>query len=266
MNPTRPTISIIIPTYNSATYIERTLRSVLAQTFIQSRQDWELLIIDDGSTDSTAEIIAPYILPGAFKDNIRYIKNERNLGISKTRNRGLSEARGKYIAMIDSDDIWLDPKKLELQAGRLNQDDKLGLISTWMVTIDENDNKLGRIKFDTDDKNIRAKLLYKYQITQSSVMFRKQAAAEVGNYDESLATAEDYDLWLKIGVHYKFAILDSFALGYRVHQKSISKKRKVRIALDGLAVVMRHRKEYPRAFVGIAKGIIRLIVRSITPF
>jgi teichuronic acid biosynthesis glycosyltransferase TuaG len=103
-----PVISIILPTYNGATYISRAIESVAAQSYT----DWELLVIGDGSTDTTAGIVAEYIK----KDSrIQYVKNDSNLGIQKSLNRGLHLAQGKYIARIDDDDQWIDTEKLTKQ-------------------------------------------------------------------------------------------------------------------------------------------------------
>lgn len=264
MDSSQITISIIIPTYNSALHIERTLKSVLAQTFIQSHRDWELLIIDDGSTDNTVSILTPYLNLDSLKNRIKYIKNEQNIGISKTRNRGLTEAHGQYIAMIDSDDLWLDPKKLAQQVEFLDSHPDHAAVGTWMIQIDEHDRPLdtptsGKIAFAQQDTDIRASILYRNHIAQSSVLFRKNTL----RYDESLATLEDLDLWLRMGIQKdapnKLASLPIYALGYRVHPGGITKRRKLRGYINKIKIIMQYRHSYRFSWIELFRGVERVI-------
>ncbi len=125
-------VSIIMPTYNCGRFIDESIRSVLAQTY----KDWELIIVDDCSTDNTAEIVGQYTDP-----RIRYMRNERNMGAALTRNRALREAKGRYIAFLDSDDLWL-PEKLEKQIAFMEQN---GYAFTYheYTEIDEDSKPLG---------------------------------------------------------------------------------------------------------------------------
>lgn len=125
-------VSIIMPTYNCGRFIHESIRSVLAQTY----KDWELIIVDDCSTDNTAEIVGQYTDP-----RIRYMRNERNMGAALTRNRALREAKGRYIAFLDSDDLWL-PEKLEKQIAFMEQN---GYAFTYheYTEIDEDSKPLG---------------------------------------------------------------------------------------------------------------------------
>lgn len=273
-NMTNPEITIIIPTYNRAGLISQAIDSVLVQTY----KNWELIVVDDASTDTTEKIVKKYIDQDSAtgKNRIRYIKNETNLGISKTRNHGLREARGKYIAMLDSDDVWLDPEKLakqvaafaefEKQASDENHDDEkpskpkpLGIVGTWVVFIDENNKPIKKISFAVTDAKIRRSFLYYNPVVQSSVLFLKQAALDAGGYDENMATMEDHDLWLHIGTRYDVAILPMYATGYRVHSGSITKNRRERVAADQMTVFRRWKNFYPGKTVGFVKSYLRLI-------
>src|SRR5574344_2461092 len=124
-------ISIIICTYNRADLLPKAIASVLSQSY----QDFELIIIDDASTDNTKDVIPN-------DDRIKYYKNEVNLGISKSRNLGVSLSCGQYIAMLDSDDYWLDNNKLQKQLEVINQDSKIGLVGTGIILVDEQGNKI----------------------------------------------------------------------------------------------------------------------------
>jgi glycosyltransferase involved in cell wall biosynthesis len=251
-----PLITIIIPTFNRADFIGQSIESVLAQTY----EKWEMIVIDDASTDSTESLMKTYV----EKDNrIRYIKNPINLGISKSRNIGLHSARATYIAMLDSDDVWLDPEKLAKQIGAFKKNSghtkPLGIVGTWVTQIDEGGKTLRNISFAENDAGIRQSFLYVNHIAQSSVLFLKQAALDAGGYDETLATMEDHDLWLNIGMKYEVETLPIYATGYRIHSQSITKKRRERVALDEMSVIRRWKNSYPGATHGLIKGYLRLL-------
>ena len=247
-----PTISIIIPTHNRESLIPFSIDSVLRQTCT----DWELLIVDDASTDGTARVVEKYLAD----PRIRYIRQAENQGISRTRNHGLQEARGTYVAMLDSDDIWIDQEKLAKQIAAFDANPKLGIVGTWMTAIDETGKTLQNISFAEKDADIRKNFLYKNHIMQSSVLFLKQAAVDAGGYDETLATMEDHDLWLNIATKYEVETLPSYALGYRIHPQSITKNRRAQIARDELFVIRRWRNSYPGFVHGTIKGYIRLLL------
>ena len=246
-----PNVTILIPTYNRAGLLPEALRSVRAQTY----ENFELIILDDASTDATKEIILPFL-----KDpRVRYIAHPCNIGIATNRNHGLSVARGQYVAMLDSDDVWLDTGKLAQQVEYLEKNSGCAIVGTWMVQIDEQGNHLKKISFAESDTAIRKSILYKNHIAQSSVLFRKEAARKVGGYDETLATMEDHDLWLKMGIENRFATLPIYALGYRIHQGGITKSKKMRVALDEISVIWRHRHQYSGLFIGVIKGTMLTI-------
>lgn len=239
-------ISIIICTYNRADLLPKAVSSVLSQSY----QDFELIIIDDASTDNTKDVIPD-------DSRIKYYRNEVNLGISKSRNRGVSLATGEYIAMLDSDDYWLDNNKLQKQLDIINQDNKIGLVGTGIILVDEQGNKIKEDIFATSDDLIRERILLKNQFAQSSVLFRKEAFS---GYDESLAVCEDLDLWLKIGKQFKLANLKEPLTAYLMHSGGISKESKKRIALTTDKVINRYKKDYPNYFAAKIKSILRIIL------
>ena len=267
-------ISIVIPCYNSSKYLVRTLESVFAQSFLQSKNTadlWELILVDDGSTDGSDRIAAAW----AERDNrVRFSRTEKNLGISRTRNRGIAVCRGEYVAIIDSDDVWLDPDKLSKQAAFLDNCPDHALVGTWTIQIDEQDRPLqcrrALDRLETQDHEIRRSILYRNSLAHSSIMFRRSAAVgaiqgQGGPYDQSLSTMEDHDLWLRMGARkdgpHKFAKLPIYATGYRVHKAGVTKARRRRVALDELKVILRQGHEYPGLYLGLMKGILRLLSR-----
>ena len=132
-NGNNPTVSVIMPAYNCEKYIEAAIRSVMAQTFT----DWELIVLDDGSKDGTCEIIERL---AAEDERIRPMPNEKNIGVARTRNRGIDNSRGYYVALLDSDDIWVD-SKLERQMA-LAESSGADIVYCSYGIIDENDNNL----------------------------------------------------------------------------------------------------------------------------
>ena len=249
--PEQPLVSIIIPAYNAEKYIAKAIESVISQDY----QNWELIIINDASKDGTEKAVSIFL-----NDNrIKIITNTQNLGISKNRNLGIKLVKGKYIAMLDSDDIWLEKNKISKQVEFLEENIDHALVGTFMILIDEKNNLVKKINYAENDNDIRKSILYKNHIAQSSVMFRKDIISMIGGYDETLTTMEDHDLWLKIGIKNKLAVLPIYALGYRIHGGSITKSRKVRVAIDELGVIYKHRKECAGFIFGITKGVTRLI-------
>ena len=244
-------VTVIILSYNKAHLISESIQSVLTQKLTNI----EIIVIDDASTDNTQEFLVPFLK----NSQIRFIQNKKNIGISQNRNYGVFLAKGKFVAMLDGDDVWLDCDKLTKQVKYLEENPECGAVGTWVVQIDEYGSNIKKIAYEEKDESLRKSILYRNSIAHSSVLFRKDVVQSVGGYDDSLATMEDHDLWLKIGVQSTLATLPIYALGYRVYQGNITKSRKIRIALDELRVVWRHRREYKGIYVGIARGILRLI-------
>ena len=247
-----PKISIIIITYNRANLLTKAAASALAQSY----RDFELLIIDDASNDETeagARVLA------RRDGRVKYFKNEFNLGITKSRNRAVRLAQGEYIAMLDSDDYWLDKDKLKKQAAYLDAHPEAGLIGTAIRCEDEQGKILKADVFPADDKEIRARLLRKNQIAQSSVLFRKSAYISAGGYDEAFNIGEDYDLWLKMGRDWKFANLPEVTTAYLIHSGGITKENKFRTITATDRIICRYKKNYPGYFKARIKSGLRFL-------
>lgn len=189
-----PIVSVIIPTYNRADLVGRAIQSVLNQTY----QDFEIIIIDDASTDNTDKIM---ILLNDKK--IKYIKNKKNVGGSESRNIGIKNAKGKYIAFLDSDDEWM-PTKLEKQLRKINESSvfaKIIYAGYWVV---KNDIlELGQIP--SRKGNIHKDLLYQDYVSPTSTIFLKKNCFEkAGYFNPVLNARQDYDMWLRLSCHYNF--------------------------------------------------------------
>ena len=236
-----PLVSILMLTYNRAQFIEAALQSVFAQTY----PEWELIIIDDGSTDNTAEVIA------RFPDKrIRYLKHTENLGLLIRRQESVHSGTGKYIAILDSDDLWLDPQKLEKQVEYMEQNPTCAVIGTFAATLTESGERQAVLGYPTTDDTLRPRLLCGSQFTHSSVMMRMETIKKTAGYRFPLA--EDFDLFMQLGQHGTLANLPLVMTGYRIHQKSESRKRRAMIE-TALKIIKIHRHHYPNYYYGYLK-------------
>lgn len=206
-------VSVILPVYNAEKYIESAILSILNQ----SLPDFELIIINDGSNDSSKQIIQ------SFDDKrIKYIENEKNLGLIATLNRGIKICKGKYIARMDADDISM-PKRFEKQVSFLEKNTVYGICGTWASIINENNEIAGRIKNPTNNSAIRISLLFTNPIIHPSVMFQADILREF-LYSSDSVHSEDYDLWCRIALLSKVKMknLPIKLLKYRWHETNIS--------------------------------------------
>ncbi len=207
-----PLISVIIPVYNGEKTIKETITSVLNQTI----SDLELILINDGSQDSTLEIVSS-ILDPRLK-----IFSYPNTGVSISRNRGISHASGDYISFLDADDLWT-PDKLEAQLKALQANPQAAVAYSWTDWIDESSQFLrpgGRI---TVNGNVYDKLLLRdFVESGSNPLIRREALAKVGGFEQSVSPAEDWDMWLRLAACYEFVIVPSPQILYRVAPGSAS--------------------------------------------
>ena len=194
-----PTVSVIVPTYNCADFVGGALQSVLRQTY----HDFELIVVDDGSQDHTAEVVK------GFGQHVVYIR-QQNAGVAAARNQGIRESKGKYFAFLDADDTW-EPRKLEEQVRILEEDPETALVCTDFTLIMPDGNKitsfLGRCRH-VRSGNAFNEVIQENFILTSSVLLRRSCLTEVGMFDETLKVCEDRDLWLRICQRWKIHVLD----------------------------------------------------------
>lgn len=184
-----PKVSVIIPTYNRSDLLKLAISSVLSQSYT----DYEIIVVDDGSTDNTRKVVESF-----NAEAIRYVY-QNNMGRSAARNAGISSAKGQYIAFLDSDDIFL-PSKLELQVKCLDSNPLCGLVYSYASNVDENGNSLA-YHYDGDlSGSVYPDMLYIRNnfITTPTVMVRANILSETGGFDESMHMCEDLDLWRRI--------------------------------------------------------------------
>jgi glycosyltransferase involved in cell wall biosynthesis len=242
-------ISVQICTYNRANFILKAIKSALGQTYTNI----EIVVVDDASTDNTKELVRNIDDP-----RIKYFKNSTNIGISRNRNVALEKCSGEYVAILDSDDYWIDNEKLEKQISFLENNPDFAVIGTQAKLINDRGDAAGQINVCKDDKNIRKNILRRNQFINSSVLMKKNLINEVDGYDENLQVGEDYDLFMKLGIKYKLANLESSSIAYRTgHENSMSNK--VLAAKTHHNLINKYKKYYPGYMVAILKSYIRLL-------
>ena len=209
---TSPKVTVVIPVYNREKYVAAAIESVLAQTFT----DFELLVIDDGSTDRSREVVRSYHDP-----RIRLMCSETNEGIPKTRNKGIQFARGEYLAFLDSDD-WAYPKRLAKQVAFLDSHPDYAAVGAWIAWMDEGGRSLRRVRRKPVlPDEIAAQRLFRQGIENSASMARTVVLREYGHQEE-YDLAEDFDLWARIAAKYKLATLPEVLVRCRMHDGRIT--------------------------------------------
>ena len=186
-----PKVSVIIPTYNRLPMLKEALDSVLSQDF----DDFELIVVDDGSTDGTAEVIKGY------GGRVKLLQYPENRGVSAARNQGILKARGKYIAFLDSDDLWVKGKQ-KIQVAFLDDNPHYPLCYTDEIWIRKGRRVNPKFKHAKYSGWIFEKCLPLCTISPSSAMMRKALFSKVGLFDEALPVCEDYDFWLRVSVRF----------------------------------------------------------------
>ena len=213
-----PKVTVLLAVHDGEPYIDEAVRSVLGQTFT----DFELLVVDDASTDDTVAIVERLA-----DERIRILRNERNLGQVPSLNRGLSEARGEYVARLDADDACL-PTRLERQVEVLDNDPRVGLVGTWMDAVDDRGRLLGRLQKTLDDyvDFLYHTLIMRVYVSHPSAMYRREPVLRLGRYDETTGPAEDKDLWRKLALErFEARIVPEALVRYRLHDLQLSQVR-----------------------------------------
>ena len=209
-------VSVILPTYNCAHFLSESVGSILLQTY----NPYEVIVVDDGSTDNTKEVLNP------FMHRIKYIKLEQNKGLPAARNIGIQSAQGKYIAFIDADDLWL-PEKLQTDIEYFGKHPDISMIYSKHMNIDDKGRVLdGCTKKRLPSGNIFIQLFSEQNfIIPSSVVVQKEVFETTGLFDEQLFNCQDWDMWLRIAFYFKVAGINKQLVKYRHNPHSLSKNR-----------------------------------------
>jgi glycosyltransferase involved in cell wall biosynthesis len=211
---TPPLVSVVIPTYNYGHYIGETVESALGQTY----SPIEIIVVDDGSTDDTQERLTVY------GDRVRYI-HQQNRGLSAARNTGIQTAQGEFVALLDSDDLWL-PDKVKRQVTVAIQQPDIGLVATERFAIDETGRRLdyvtGRCSREGFCELTARELLEFPAFSPSSVLARRDCLLTVGGFNESLTAVEDMEMWVRVAARFRVVRLNATLTAQRFHSRSMS--------------------------------------------
>jgi glycosyltransferase involved in cell wall biosynthesis len=220
-----PKISVIMSVYNCDKYVREAILSILDQSF----SDFEFIIINDGSTDKSREIIE------SIKDERVILINNQNKGLTKSLNEAVKLSKGEFIARMDADDISLKDR-FEKQINFLNLNLDISMCGAWADFIDADENFLKTYKRPITDKEIKKKIIFHNPFIHSTVMIRKEIFSKVGLYNESFRFAQDYELWTRVVSKFKTANLSEVLLKYRVLNESITKSKNLKVRLLGIKI------------------------------
>jgi glycosyltransferase involved in cell wall biosynthesis len=212
-----PKVSVIIPAYNAERTIRETINSVLEQTFF----DFELIIINDGSTDNTLQLV------NEVKDSRLRVYSYSNAGLSMARNRGITHAKGEYISFIDADDLWTSDK-LEMQVQALEKSPTSGVAYSWTMCMDNSGKVFYPGVIANFQGNVYSHLLISNFIASgSNVLIRAEAIKSVGEFDITLKSCEDWDYWLRLAPKWNFVVVPKSQIIYRLSSGAMSSKVEV---------------------------------------
>ncbi len=251
INKSLPKVSIVVPTYNRGNFIQEMIESVISQTY----DNWELIIVDDGSTDNTAEIITPYI-----SNRIHYHSLEHT-GRSFARNYGIGNSTGELIAYLDSDDVFL-PTKLEKQVKWLLEHPEYAMVYTSALHINDCGDFLPALYVAECGGHIYNKvaMFLPVTITLPSVLIRKEIQDKIGGFDLGLDRFEDTDMWRRVSREYKIGALREPLIKVRTHQDNrLDSLYPEKVFLDVQKYIHKVKKEDGKKFGSfVSKGSSRL--------
>jgi glycosyltransferase involved in cell wall biosynthesis len=244
-----PQVTVIIPTYNRAQFIHLAITSVLAQTF----QDYEIVIVDDASTDNTELIVKSFSC-----EKIRYIRHDKNKGEAEARNTGVKNSQGEFIAFIDDDDEWMT-EKLERQVKLINQCEKrVGAIYTGILVIDmESRKKVDHIVPQKRGYIYNDLLAEKCPMAPSTLLLKEECFKKVGSFDASIKYGTDYDMWIRIAKEYYFEYIEDPLVKYYIHNNKLSGNY-ANFAEGAEAILAKYGKVLSKNKIGLSRHLFEL--------
>jgi glycosyltransferase involved in cell wall biosynthesis len=259
----QPRVSVILPIYNGERYLDEAIESVLSQTYAH----YEIIAVNDGSRDRSAAIVRKH-LPS---ERIKYIE-QANQGVASARNTGIEQSSGEFITFLDQDDLWL-PQKLEKQVAFMESHSDVALVHSRVECIDGAGIPIsckGHVYVDETTGYCAQSLLVGNRIAVLTVMLRRSCLDVVGRLNQTLAPSDDWDLWLRLAVHYPFGFMDEVLAKYRVHDSNESRHvLKMRLAEIGVLETFRAREpgiiqsanryEIDTALIGLYKRTAQLL-------
>jgi glycosyltransferase involved in cell wall biosynthesis len=218
MSSFNPLVSVILPCYNAENFVEASVRSIMDQTY----SNLEIILIDDSSSDKTLYILQSL---GKLDPRIKIFHNEKNEGLVASLNKGIANAKGKYIARMDADDIAL-ANRIEKQVNFMEVNNDVAVCGSNYLVIDDKNKQVGKIEFPLENAVIKTELLFTNAFGHPTTIIKKEALEKCGYYEEGMVPAEDYELWIRISKHYEVANIYDKLLKYRVHENNLTITKK----------------------------------------
>lgn len=245
-------VSITVIAYNAENTLRGTLNSISAQQHVKM----QVVLVDDKSNDKTLEIMEE------FKDSYPSIlctilKNESNMGITKSRNLALSLCKGEYIAVLDSDDFWISPLKLRTQLEFMESNPDCRIVGTQANIVDMAHKVIKTTSYSCDDTEIREKMLILNQFCHSSILMKHTQDIK---YDDSFYIWEDYEMILKTGMTGKLANLPDVMVSYLYKKRKLPLKKRFLLTHAEIEIIKKYKKEYPNYTIGYLKGIVKYVL------
>ena len=216
-------ISVIMSVYNGEKYLRQAVQSILTQTYA----DFEFIIINDGSTDGSRELLE------GFKDDRIRLFNDENKGQTKSLNEAIRHSTGKYIARMDADDIAL-PQRFEKQIYVMESDSDVAMCGSFADVVDGGGRYIRTYRVPVSNSSIRRNILMHNPFIHSSVMIRKDVLDAVGYYDESFNRAQDYELWTRIVFKYTTVNIPEILIKYRIHDDQMTSSFGIKMRMEGI--------------------------------
>ena len=251
-----PTVSMVLSVHNGEQYIRAAVDSVLDQTF----EDFELLVVNDGSTDGTADVLL------GFDDPRLCVFDQRNLGLTKSLNNAIRASRGKYIARLDADET-ADPTRLARQVSYLDGHLDVGIVGSYCRNFRTDDGSTVVWTYPTDDADIRALLPHRNPFVHGAVMLRREAVAAAGMYDESFHYVQDYELWGRIAERYALHNLPEILVTRRITPQSLSERPdlltpRIWATVRAQLSVMRRLDHTPLAYLSLLRQVAAYVYHT----
>lgn len=251
-----PKVSVLMPVYNGEQFLREAIESILKQTF----GDFEFLIIDDGSTDNSADIVQSY-----NDRRIRLLSNEQNAGITESLNRGIMEAKGEFICRMDADDVSL-PERLETQLNYLEENRDVVMTGTWTIRIDEQGHRQEVEQYPVRHQEILRTIFVHNPFAHGTMMLRRNIVQQVGTYDARFLHNEDYDLWLRIAARYTTANIPEPLVLRRVHTKNITVEKELELVRYRILTLRNAIRQYyrkPHYYVHLVRPSLAYFYRKL---
>ena len=241
-------VSVVLPVRDGELFLREALESVLRQTY----SDFEVVVVDDGSTDRTADILS-----GFRDDRVRVLRQEA-AGLVVALQRGVAEARAAFVARMDADDVS-EPERLARQVELLELRPRAGMVATWVAVIDESGRELRREVLPSEHEDLARRLLLRNPFQHGSVLLRRDALEAAGGYRGDYGANEDYDLWRRLARSWELACVPEVLYRYRVHAGAVTQTDPERVARRE-----RLRSELWREYDARAYDVRRTIARART--